>query len=70
MAVISRPHSARLRFINAAENTVQSLNRIAPNLQLTDVQGIRQAINEVRRNDAGQPAVGGYYIVSDELVEA
>jgi hypothetical protein len=70
MAVVSRPHSARLRFINAAETSIQTLTRIRPNLQPNEVQLIRQAINGIRRTDLGQPATGGFYTIMDELVEA
>ncbi|MCL2197646.1 MAG: hypothetical protein FWB80_01870 [Defluviitaleaceae bacterium] len=70
MAVISRPFMARLRFINAAEDTVQTLSRINPNLEQSDLQGIRQAINGIRRIDPGHPATGGFYTIQDELVEA
>ena len=69
MAVSSNPYSARLRFTNLADRSVQSLSRIHPELQLTDIQGIRQAINSVRRNEAGFPVVGGFYTVTEELVE-
>jgi len=68
MAVISKPLSARLRFMNSAEESVQSLSRINPNLQASDMQVIRQAINAIRI--VNQPAAGGLYTITNELTEA
>jgi len=67
MAIISRPHSARIRFIDADEATVQTFGRIHPELQVAEVHAVRQAINNIRR--ASQSATGGFYTVMDELVE-
>jgi hypothetical protein len=67
MAVISKPFSARIRFINAGKATVQTLTKVNPTLQASAVQQVRQAINGIRRPD--QPATGGFFTVTDELAD-
>jgi len=69
MAVITRPYSARLRFSRQAnERSVQSLSRINPNLVASDANVAMDAINTIRA--VGDHVLGGFFTVTEELVEA
>ena len=76
MAVISTPHSARIRYQNVLgvgvereARTVQTLTRVNPGLAASDVTNIAHAINVLRNTTVGQPITSGIYTVMDELEE-
>ncbi|MCL1842861.1 MAG: hypothetical protein FWF79_03535 [Defluviitaleaceae bacterium] len=68
MAIISRPHSARIRFTDRDGDSVQTWSRIHPDLHPSLPIALRQAINSIR--PMADPVTGGFYIVTEELVEA
>jgi hypothetical protein len=69
MAAVSKHHSARARFMNASDKTVQTLSRLRPNLQASTLTTIMSGINNIRGNAAGVQVTGGFYTVEEELTK-
>lgn len=65
MTVTSTQHSARIRFIDRDENSIQSISRLKPNLNGVQIRRVMEAVNAARR--ISDSAVGGYYTVSEQL---
>ena len=68
MAVTRIPFSARVRFIDSNERTVQTLSRLRPNLMPMQLDSLRIVMNNIRDED--YPTIGGFYTVTDELRQA
>ncbi|MCL1877609.1 MAG: hypothetical protein FWF80_01995 [Defluviitaleaceae bacterium] len=70
MAVINTPFAARVRYVIGPEGraeTVQTLSRINPTLQPSELLPLRQALNFIRPIES--PASRGYFTVQEELTE-
>lgn len=65
MTVIRTPYTARLRFHNIEDETVQTLTRVRPNLSNANMTMLRQGINAIRAT--GDNVTGGFYTIIDEL---
>ncbi|MDR0272169.1 MAG: hypothetical protein LBI27_02490 [Clostridiales bacterium] len=69
MAVISKPYSASLRFIDSSKKSVKTISKVRPNLFYVEADIVRHAINMIRRPGNDQ-VTNGIYTITDELVEA
>ena len=68
MHVTREAFSARVRFIDTAENTVQSFSRLSSNIGMPQLQELRAAVNQIRRPN--HIADKGFYTIQDELKPA
>jgi 16S rRNA G527 N7-methylase RsmG len=68
MAVISKPHSARVSLVDSQRKSLQTISRLKTNLTLDRLQTLFSAINNVRV--VSNRAVGGIYTAMEELSES
>jgi len=59
------PFSANLSLRNTAGDILQRFTRINPGLNGSDLEGIMEMVNDIRRTD--QSVIGGAYTIMDEL---
>lgn len=65
MAITRTPHSARIRLIDANENSVQNIGSLRHNLTGEQAQSVRTSVNLIRI--PAHPATGGFYTMMDKL---
>jgi len=65
MAVVSRYLSSSLRFRNTADETIQTLHRVRPNIDAMQVEFLQDGINAI----AIPQAVSAALSIQEELVE-
>ena len=65
MAVVSKHLAGSLRLVDGAEDTINSYNRIRPNIQAVNVESFLQAVTMLR----GQSGGNAFLTLTTELEE-